>query len=50
MNESYMNQNRFPTNYGAANYGAYGSSGRYNQNMFDGPASAQYKQFHEMKA
>lgn len=42
MNEAYMYQHRF-----ASNMGGYG---RFAHGIFDGPSSAQYRQFHEMKA
>jgi len=40
-----MFQNRF-----ASGIGGYGVGGRYGQNPYDMPSSAQYRQFHEMKA
>jgi hypothetical protein len=40
-----MFQNRF-----ASGMGGYGGAGRFGQNNFDMPSSAQYRQFHEMKA
>jgi hypothetical protein len=44
MHESYMFQNRF-----APGMGGYGVAGRFG-NAFDMHSSAQYRQFHEMKA
>lgn len=44
MQDTYMFQNRF----GAM--GGFGMGGRFGQNGFDMPSSAQYRQFHEMKA
>ena len=40
-----MLQNRFATG-----MGGYGVAGRFGNNTFDMPTSAQYRQFHEMKA
>jgi hypothetical protein len=45
MHESYMFQNRFGTG-----MGNYGVAGRFGQNTLDMHSSAQYRQFHEMKA
>lgn len=45
MQDAYMFQNRF-----ALGIGGYGAGGRFGQNVFDMPSSAQYRQFHEMKA
>lgn len=45
MADSFMFQNRF-----AQGIGGFGAGGRYGQNAFDMPSSAQYRQFHEMKA
>jgi hypothetical protein len=46
MNEAaYMYQNRF-----AANMGGFGMGNRFGHGMFEGPSSAQYIQFHVMKA
>jgi hypothetical protein len=44
MQNSFMFQNRFTPGLG------YGVAGRFGQNMYDMPSSAQYRQFHEMKA
>lgn len=45
MSDTFMFQNRF-----AQGIGGFGIGGRYGQNGFDMPSSAQYRQFHEMKA
>jgi hypothetical protein len=43
--DSFMFQNRF-----ASGIGGYGAGGRFGHNTYDMPSSAQYRQFHEMKA
>lgn len=45
MQDSFMFQNRF-----SSGIGGYGMGSRFGHNTFDMPTSAQYRQFHEMKA